>query len=137
MRVPKEKICCTRDLDYLSKFSPCFSKKFVLFVRTFHRGDALKANEAAILGVTESDIDALNALPSPRHIKCHLPVAFLPEDVWNVNPKIVYIVRNPKDAAISYYHHLKNVRGFKGTLEDFLGLYLSGQSKSLLLFIQN
>lgn len=55
-------------------------------------------------------------------------MAFMPEDVWEVNPKIVYIVRNPKDAAISYYHHLKNVRGFKGTLEDFLGLYLSGQS---------
>lgn len=91
----------------------------------------MKANEATILGVTESEIDALNALPSPRHIKCHLPMGFMPEDVWQVKPNIIYVVRNPKDAAISYFHHLKNVRGFKGTLEDFLELYLSGQSISV------
>lgn len=79
------------------------------------------------MNLTESEIDALNKLESPRHIKCHLPMGFLPESIWKVNPKIIYVIRNPKDAAISYFHHMKNIRGFKGSMSDFLYLYISGQ----------
>lgn len=54
-------------------------------------------------------------------------MGFLPESIWKVNPKIIYVIRNPKDAAISYFHHMKNIRGFKGNMSDFLYLYISGQ----------
>ena len=43
-------------------------------------------------------------MPRPRIFKCHLPVQFLPDQIWTVKPKIVHIVRDIKDAAISYYH---------------------------------
>ncbi|XP_037049220.1 luciferin sulfotransferase-like [Bradysia coprophila] len=89
--------------------------------------ESLKANETEILGLNDSEIDLLNRTKSPRHIKCHLPMAFLPTAVWKIQPKIIYVMRNPKDAAISYYHHMKSMRGFKGNLDDFFGLYLSGQ----------
>lgn len=41
-------------------------------------------------------------------------------------PKIVYVARNPKDAAISAYHHFKNLLGLEGTLNDLLECFLGG-----------
>jgi hypothetical protein len=63
-----------------------------------------------------------------RMIKTHLPY-----ELTNINPKTkcIYIVRNPKDAAISFYHH---TRGFvkhygfaDGKLDVYLDLFLQGQ----------
>lgn len=70
--------------------------------------------------------DELNRLPSPRHFKSHLPISMLPEQLWTVKPKIVHITRNPKDAAISLYHHYKHLHGYLGTKDEFLNLYLEG-----------
>lgn len=82
--------------------------------------------------MTETNLEKLEKTSSPRHIKCHLALPFLPENFWDAKPKFVYVVRNPKDAAISLYHHSKNIRGFKGTLEDFLYLYLTDQGKYII-----
>uniref|UniRef100_A0A336K1J0 CSON012871 protein n=1 Tax=Culicoides sonorensis TaxID=179676 RepID=A0A336K1J0_CULSO len=68
----------------------------------------------------------LSHLPSPRHFKSHLPISMLPEQLWTVKPKIVHITRNPKDAAISLFHHYKHMHGYLGTKEEFLNLYLEG-----------
>lgn len=70
--------------------------------------------------------DELSHLPSPRHLKSHLPISMLPEELWTVKPKIVHITRNPKDAAISLYHHYVHLHGYLGTKEEFLNLYLEG-----------
>ncbi|XP_063697585.1 sulfotransferase 1 family member D1-like [Culicoides brevitarsis] len=70
--------------------------------------------------------DEINKLPSPRHLKSHLPISMLPEKLWDVKPKIVHITRNPKDAAISLYHHYVHLHGYLGTKEEFLNLYLEG-----------
>lgn len=41
---------------------------------------------------------------SPRVIKSHLPGHLLPPDVIRKKSRIVYVARNPKDVAVSYYH---------------------------------
>lgn len=69
----------------------------------------------------------LDTADSPRVIKCHLPVNLLPTELWTVNPKIIYTARNPKDTAISYYHHYRGLQGYDGTLDDFLESFLSGK----------
>lgn len=78
--------------------------------------------------------DVVNERHRPRHIKTHLPLAFLPEKLWTVKPKIVYVCRDPRDVAISYYHQYKNLHGYEGTLQDFLDLFLDGQGTAIICF---
>lgn len=75
-------------------------------------------------------IEKTAAAVSPRYIKTHLPVALLPLQLWSVKPKIVYVSRNPKDTAISYFHHMRTLLGMTGTFEDFAEAFL--ESKILL-----
>uniref|UniRef100_A0A182JMW1 Sulfotransferase domain-containing protein n=1 Tax=Anopheles atroparvus TaxID=41427 RepID=A0A182JMW1_ANOAO len=55
----------------------------------------------------------------PRQIKSHLPISLLPRQLWTVKPKIIYVARNPKDVAVSYYHHFRAIVGYSGTKEAF------------------
>ncbi|XP_055709357.1 luciferin sulfotransferase-like [Phlebotomus papatasi] len=71
-------------------------------------------------------VEKCEKLASPRHIKSHLPAHLLPESLWRVKPKIIYVARNPKDAFVSFYHHTKNLNGFQGSFEDCIELFLTG-----------
>jgi len=42
--------------------------------------------------------------PSPRTLKTHLPISLMTPNLLT-NAKVVYIVRNPKDVCVAYYHH--------------------------------
>lgn len=68
----------------------------------------------------------MGTFPSPRYFKSHLPVSMLPEQMWTVKPKIIYIQRDPKDTAVSLYHHYKNLHGYRGSKDDFFNLFLEG-----------
>uniref|UniRef100_A0A182ITI5 Sulfotransferase domain-containing protein n=1 Tax=Anopheles atroparvus TaxID=41427 RepID=A0A182ITI5_ANOAO len=64
-------------------------------------------------------------LRRPRHIKSHLPIWLLPEAIATVRPKIIYVSRNPKDAATSFYHHYRNIVGYDGPKEHFFDAFLN------------
>ncbi|KAK6621133.1 hypothetical protein RUM43_011439 [Polyplax serrata] len=68
------------------------------------------------------------SMPSPRYIKSHLPFHLLPKQLWTVKPKIIYVFRDPKDAAISYFHHFKLFNAYSGTLDKFLEAYYSDKA---------
>jgi hypothetical protein len=79
--------------------------------------------------VTER-INAWKALPSPRVIPTHLPYRLFPEKVLDHCCKRVYVMRNPKDIAVSFYHFHRSHKllGFyKGTWDDFFECFISGQ----------
>lgn len=61
-----------------------------------------------------------------RFIKTHLPANLLPVDLWTSKAKIIYVARNPMDAAISNYHHHKGMYGYTGTFSDYLDGFLDG-----------
>lgn len=75
----------------------------------------------------DKQLDLLDREQSPRLIKSHLPAHFLPTNIWNVRPKLIYIHRNAKDVAVSTYHMYRKFKytAYKGTMEDCFDSFLS------------
>ncbi|KAF2883002.1 hypothetical protein ILUMI_23181 [Ignelater luminosus] len=87
---------------------------------------SLKGNNPEFIN---DSIGFIRRLKEPRLIKTHLPFSLLPLQIQNntKQPKILYITRNPKDVCVSYYHHAKLLEGYRGNLEDFRTLFLTGK----------
>ncbi|CAD5234583.1 unnamed protein product [Bursaphelenchus xylophilus] len=67
----------------------------------------------------------------PRRVAfTHLPLEMLPDSVLFGKCKVVYVARNPKDNAVSFYHFHRMARflGLQKNLNwnDFFALYVSG-----------
>lgn len=71
-------------------------------------------------------INYADELKSPRVIKSHLPLNHLPTDLLN-QAKVIYVCRDPKDMAVSYYHMISRLELVEGTtLRQFMDLMMSG-----------
>lgn len=49
--------------------------------------------------------DGLAEMPSPRNFNSHLPFRMLPKKHFELKAKTIHVIRNPKDVAVSYFHH--------------------------------
>ncbi|XP_051759904.1 cytosolic sulfotransferase 3-like isoform X2 [Ctenopharyngodon idella] len=67
---------------------------------------------------------------SPRLIKTHLPVHLVPKSFWEQNSRIVYVARNAKDNAVSYFHfdRMNMVQPEPGEWNNFLEKYMKGKN---------
>jgi hypothetical protein len=61
--------------------------------------------------------------PSPRLFKSHLSYRQIPKGPC----KYVYVARDGKDVAVSYYHLYRGYNGFEGTFDEFFDLFLRGK----------
>ncbi|HUL82192.1 MAG TPA: sulfotransferase domain-containing protein, partial [Gammaproteobacteria bacterium] len=74
-----------------------------------HGGEPLPAGgrmDAVFPHLEEVGSAQVRALREPRLIKTHLPFGRTP---WHPAARYLYVVRNPFDCAVSFYHH---TRGF-------------------------
>ncbi|XP_007248025.2 cytosolic sulfotransferase 3 isoform X1 [Astyanax mexicanus] len=60
--------------------------------------------EATFPGIPSGVDLADNMSTKPRLIKTHLPVQLVPKSFWEQNCRVVYVARNAKDNAVSFYH---------------------------------
>ena len=63
------------------------------------------------------------ARPSPRLFKSHLPYKKIPKGPC----KYIYVARDGRDVAVSYYHLYRSHSGFEGTFTEFFNRYLRGK----------
>ncbi|XP_022704406.1 sulfotransferase 1C2-like isoform X1 [Varroa jacobsoni] len=70
----------------------------------------------------------ISSQPEPRIVTSHL---YFKEIPWNPNTKYIYVLRNPKDCCVSYFHHTKRTKVYdyeNGTLTDYVTTFLNGET---------
>ncbi|KAM9301590.1 sulfotransferase 1 family member D1-like [Gastrophryne carolinensis] len=104
----------------------------------YHEGDTEKCRRDAIyfrvpylefkVPEVPSGIEILETMPSPRLVKTHVPIQLMPESFWERKTKVIYIARNAKDVAVSYYffHTMVKTLPDPGPWEMFLENYMKG-----------
>ncbi|KAL2766286.1 sulfotransferase 1A2 isoform 3 [Daubentonia madagascariensis] len=77
-----------------------------------------------------SGLETVRETPAPRLIKTHLPLALLPQSLLDQKVKVVYVARNAKDVAVSYYHfyRMAKVHPDPGTWDSFLQKFMAGEA---------
>ena len=88
------------DFEHLSQVSPWFERSLALGTMT----------------ATDFELFA-----SPRIMKSHLPHGWLPRP-----GRIVYVWRDGRDVAVSYYHFYRSHLGYQGGFSDFFQRFLKG-----------
>ena len=81
----------------------------------------------ALIIVIHSNIQAL---PSPRGIMCHANYEMMAGgDPVKSPAKYIYVARNPKDVAVSYFHHTKAFKHFQFNegWDKFFELFMEGK----------
>ncbi|XP_036434862.1 cytosolic sulfotransferase 3-like [Colossoma macropomum] len=67
---------------------------------------------------------------TPRLIKTHLPVQLVPKSFWEQNCRVVYVARNAKDNAVSYYHfdRMNMIAPEPGDWNTYLQRFMDGRT---------
>ncbi|XP_028332319.1 sulfotransferase family 2, cytosolic sulfotransferase 2 isoform X2 [Gouania willdenowi] len=71
----------------------------------------------------------LEERPSPRMFTTHFHYNMMPESFFQVRPKVIYVMRNPKDVFTSAYHYY-GITSFlvkPGSQKEFLHKFLDGK----------
>uniref|UniRef100_A0A8D2J0Q8 Sulfotransferase n=1 Tax=Varanus komodoensis TaxID=61221 RepID=A0A8D2J0Q8_VARKO len=76
-----------------------------------------------------SGLQLAETMPSPRTLKTHLPVQLLPPSFWEQKCKIIYVARNIKDNAVSYFHfhRMDHFLPEPGEWNQFLENFIAGK----------
>lgn len=82
------------------------------------------------------------ALPNPRILKAHLPYNIVPKSAnGDSKCKYIYVARNPKDVAVSYFKFVTGLKifenGFNGPWEFYFKLFVEGNGKYVLLVMKS
>ncbi|KAJ8722506.1 hypothetical protein PYW07_003686 [Mythimna separata] len=126
------KIPLTERYPFLELFM-FFNKKWQ--ERLLERAADKEQAKALIEKIAKPVTGRLLAAPSPRFIKTHLPMSLLPPKILDT-AKVVYVARDPRDVAVSCFHHSKlfRVLDFPSPFKDFWNLFIRGLFTELPFF---
>ncbi|XP_045188063.2 sulfotransferase 1B1-like isoform X1 [Mercenaria mercenaria] len=79
-----------------------------------------------LINVHEEELDKMK---SPRILNTHFPFRMLPIQMKEKKTKIVLVLRNPKDVAVSLYYHHTGMTNYyyNGKFSDHLKLFMEGR----------
>ncbi|ALC40527.1 St4, partial [Drosophila busckii] len=110
--------------------------EFPLFVHDEVKAELLAENKDSadslqfIELISRPGYETLTEIPSNqrRFIKTHFPFSLLPPSVLENKCKIIYVTRNPKDVAVSYYYlnRLFRTQGYTGDFERYFRYFQQG-----------
>ena len=77
------------------------------------------------------------SFPAPRVFKTHFPYDLVPKPRDKATkPRYIYVMRNPKDTAVSYYHHFEIMPGrTHRSWDEFFELFIKGEGIFSLLLL--
>ncbi|XP_036434857.1 cytosolic sulfotransferase 3-like [Colossoma macropomum] len=78
-----------------------------------------------------SGVELADKLPTtPRLIKTHLPIQLVPKSFWEQNCRVVYVARNAKDTAVSFFHfdRMNMSQPDPGDWNTFLQKFMDGKN---------
>lgn len=80
--------------------------------------------------VSQPGTEQLKDAPSPRFVKTHLPLSLLPPTLLDT-AKVIYVARDPRDVAVSFYHLNKSMRtqGYVGDFKTYWRFFISDLRK--------
>ena len=113
----------THDVDTEAGRVPLAARSPMIESRSVLRGIPVHDEEARDEAVRER-LEAITNMPGRRLIKTHLPLELLPPRLLDTC-QLVYVARNPRDCAVSFYHHNLSMpgHGFVGTFDQFLHMF--------------
>ncbi|KAF7695074.1 hypothetical protein HF521_006797 [Silurus meridionalis] len=85
----------------------------------------------AVIPSLRTGVELANNLPTtPRLIKTHLPVQLVPKSFWEQNCRVIYVARNAKDNAVSYFHfdRMNHAEPDPGDWSNFLQMFMDGKN---------
>jgi len=91
---------------------------------------AMLRRNPEIITIAKNDTTSIMRKTPPtqqRYVKTHIFFSLLPPRILDIC-KIIYVVRNPKDTVVSYYHHnllFKGLYEFKGDFKTFAELFMA------------
>ena len=82
----------------------------------------MNSSDSKICEILHDSIAYADNKEGRRVIKTHLPFELLPPNLAD-KCKVIYVARNPKDVALSYYHF---TRAFSGSRDNFMEMFRKG-----------
>ena len=96
----------------------------------FHLYISFDLLQHRFISAQKDSIKYLEAAPSPRIIKTHVPYSMLPPNALEVS-KVILVARNPKDVCVSYYNQEQIIPALglpKGSSFDkYVDYFISGK----------
>ncbi|XP_023819616.1 sulfotransferase family cytosolic 2B member 1 isoform X2 [Oryzias latipes] len=73
--------------------------------------------------------NVVDKMTSPRAMVSHFPYNLMPSSFHSSKAKVIYVMRNPKDVAVSsfYFHQMASFLEDPGTFDEFLDKFLEGR----------